>query len=98
MLLCLVEYEADENGYRVTNIETEPIGDGPQPKKFGTAMVQQVVSGVQTKYAIQAQPADNADSDGVEGREGGVKLVDITPDFVVDGSDQDEYYEDEETA
>jgi hypothetical protein len=47
---------ADENGYRVTSMDSEDIGDGPKTDKLGKAIVQQVVAGIETRYAIQAQP------------------------------------------
>ena len=34
----------------------QPIGDGPVQNKLGRAIVQMLVSGVETEYAIQAQP------------------------------------------
>jgi len=51
-----VAYVADENGYRVTKMISEPIGDGPVTNKLGRAVVQMLVSGVETEYAIQASP------------------------------------------
>jgi len=34
----------------------QPIGDGPVTNKLGRAVVQMLVSGVETEYAIQASP------------------------------------------
>ena len=55
-----VTYEADENGYRVTNMEEEPINDGvgPRENEGGRAIVQMLVNGVETEYAIQRQAAE----------------------------------------
>lgn len=36
----------------------QPIGNGPVMNKMGRAIVQMLVSGVETQYAIQAQPMD----------------------------------------
>lgn len=47
-----VHYEADENGYRVTKEEVEPIGDGPQPNPSGTADVAAQISGTDFRYRI----------------------------------------------
>merc|ERR1711971_790367 len=55
-LKLTVAYVADENGYRVTKMISEPIGDGPVTNKLGRAVVQMLVSGVETEYAIQASP------------------------------------------
>merc|ERR1719158_1880531 len=51
-----VAYVADENGYRVTKMISEPIGNGPVTNTLGQATVQMLVSGVETNYAIQASP------------------------------------------
>ncbi len=48
-----VRYVADEFGYRVIGTESSPVGDGPKEDREGSAIVQQVVSGVQTQYAIR---------------------------------------------
>ena len=51
-----MSYIADDQGYRVTNMESEPIGSGPVAnRETGKAIVQQLVSGVETQYAIQAK-------------------------------------------
>ncbi|KAE8738922.1 Cuticle Protein CPR RR Unclassified 25 [Frankliniella occidentalis] len=49
-----VHYEADENGYRVTKEEVEPLGDGPQPDPAGTADVRAQISGTDFGYRITA--------------------------------------------
>jgi len=74
-----VEYVADEKGFRVTKMDSRPIGDGNGPKKnkFGRAIVQQYVAGVNTQYAIQAQPVEGEDGDSAESR---------TVEFKSDGS------------
>ena len=36
----------------------QPIGNGPVMNKLGRAIVQMLVSGVETEYAIQAQPME----------------------------------------
>ena len=74
-----MSYTADADGFRVTKMESRPIGDGPKTDKYGRAIVQSYVGGVETQYAIKAEPADDAQ----EGREdggatGGVKLVELT--------------------
>merc|ERR1739844_323703 len=51
-----VAYVADENGYRVTKMTSEAIGNGPVTNKLGRAIVQMFVSGINTEYAIQAEP------------------------------------------
>lgn len=57
-------YEADEKGYRVTGMESRPVGDGPMGDQTGRAIVQQLVSGVETQYAIRAEPVDEPEGDG----------------------------------
>ena len=37
---------------------SQPIGNGPVMNKKGQAIVQMLVSGVETEYAIQAQPIE----------------------------------------
>ncbi|PSN44750.1 hypothetical protein C0J52_10734 [Blattella germanica] len=49
-----VHYRADENGYRVTKEEVEPIGEGPQVNLDGDAVVSTNVGGVDNKYRITA--------------------------------------------
>ena len=56
-----VSYIADDQGYRVTSMESEPIGNGPiANRESGKAVVQQLVSGVETQYAIQAKVRSSA--------------------------------------
>ena len=43
------------------DIVFQPIGDGPIMNKMGRAIVQMLVSGVETEYAIQAQPVDHSE-------------------------------------
>ena len=50
-----VHYEADENGYRVTSMETEEIGSGPVTNKEGKAFVQSLQHGFQSTYAIMGK-------------------------------------------
>ena len=50
-----VHYEADENGYRVTSMETEDIGVGPVINKEGKAFVQTVRHGELREYAIMGK-------------------------------------------
>ena len=91
-------YEADEKGYRVTSMESVPIGEGPEQNKLGRAIVQSYVSGVETQYAIQAQPvgdmdnagADGDDEDGLKGRQADVELVDVTPVFLPGAASDDD--------
>ena len=40
----------------------QPIGNGPVQNKLGKAIVQMLVSGVETEYAIQAQPLTEEES------------------------------------
>ena len=104
MVLNAVNYVADENGYRVTKLEKKEIGDGPMVDKYGRAIVQTYVGGVETQYAIKAEPIDpedNAAADGVDGaglaqptaglaRVGNVKLVEVEPGTVVIGQAEDD--------
>ncbi|TRY61426.1 hypothetical protein TCAL_14994 [Tigriopus californicus] len=57
-----VAYVADANGYRVTKMDSRPIGDGPKQDKFGRAIVQSYVGGVSTQYAIKAEPLKTDDT------------------------------------
>eukprot|EP00095_Tigriopus_kingsejongensis_P002443 maker-scaffold380_size190731-snap-gene-0.47 protein:Tk02443 transcript:maker-scaffold380_size190731-snap-gene-0.47-mRNA-1 annotation:"conserved hypothetical protein" len=57
-----VAYVADANGYRVTKMDSRPIGDGPQEDKFGRAIVQSYIGGVSTQYAIKAEPLSQDDT------------------------------------
>ena len=50
-----VHYEADENGYRVTSMETEDIGVGPVINKEGKAFVQSLQHGLESTYAIMGK-------------------------------------------
>ena len=50
-----VHYEADENGYRVTSMETEEIGSGPVQNKEGKAFVQSLQHGLESTYAIMGK-------------------------------------------
>merc|ERR1712083_750196 len=52
-----VTYVADENGYRVTNMVSEPVngGRGPVENEYGRAIVQTLIGNVKTEYAIQNQ-------------------------------------------
>ena len=45
-------------GFREMSRTTTRIGDGPIRNPEGKAVVQTLVSGVETQYAIQAQPTD----------------------------------------
>lgn len=76
ILSSLVSYIADENGYRVTDMDSVPIGNGPQKSKVGRAVVHSLVSGVETQYAIQAQPME--EDENVEGKSVPTKIIDIT--------------------
>ena len=68
------------------------IGDGPVQDKFGKAVVETLVGGVETQYAIQAQPVE--EEEGAEERSGGgeaaqdksgIRLVEVEPSSVLDG-------------
>ena len=39
----------------ISNFNLQPIGDGPVTNKLGRAVVQMLVSGVETEYAIQVE-------------------------------------------
>ena len=43
----------------------QPIGDGPVQNKLGRAIVQMLVSGVETEYAIQAQPLTETETEEI---------------------------------
>ena len=47
----------------------QPIGDGPVQNKLGKAIVQMLVSGVETEYAIQAQPLTEESEEEISGFE-----------------------------
>lgn len=49
-----IHYVADENGYRVTKEEIEPIGDGPQYDPNGTADVSTQLHNKNLHYSITA--------------------------------------------
>ena len=59
-LIPAVHYEADENGYRVTSMETEEIGSGPVTNKEGKAFVQSVQHGYESKYAIMGKQVNRS--------------------------------------
>ncbi len=78
-----VSYAADDKGYRVTGMESVPVGEGPRADEGGTALVQQVVAGVETQYAIRAKQGDESlDREG-QGQDGnsGSTFVEIEPEF-----------------
>ena len=56
-----VHYEADENGYRVTSMETEEIGSGPVTNKEGKAFVQSLQHGLESKYAIMGKQGSRSE-------------------------------------
>ncbi len=71
---------ADDKGYRELSREMTPVGEGPEVDRQGSAIVQQVVAGVETQYAIRAEPIEPAkggDEDEGEGRSG-ERYVEIT--------------------
>ena len=41
---------------KIPHFNFQPIGNGPVTNKLGRAIVQMFVSGVNTEYAIQAEP------------------------------------------
>ncbi len=51
------------------SIASEVIGDGPMTDKTGRAIVQQVVAGVETNYAIQAKPSDDEEDESFDAAE-----------------------------
>lgn len=89
-----MSYIADENGYRVTEMETNPIGDGPNKNKLGKAIVQTTQNGVRTQYAIKAEPVEyDEDGENAESRTN-IELVDVTdPVFANDDEEYDVVYE-----
>merc|ERR1712172_109314 len=58
-----VTYVADENGYRVANMVSEPVngGRGPVENEYGRAIVQTLIGNVKTEYAIQNQREEEED-------------------------------------
>jgi len=52
-----VHYTADENGYRVTKEDIQPIGDGPQYNPDGSADVQSSLAGSYTITADDYKPS-----------------------------------------
>ncbi|XP_040565587.1 uncharacterized protein Cpr51A [Lepeophtheirus salmonis] len=65
-----VVYVADEFGFRVIDMNTEEIGDGPIRNESGTAIVQSYIDGVETNYAVRAEPQGK--NDGLSYSDGGV--------------------------
>lgn len=76
-----MQYVADENGYRVTNMLAEPIGEGPEENKMGRAIVQSLISGVETQYAIQAKAVEDPEGRTVE--DGSVAFTEVTDEYQI---------------
>merc|ERR1711971_784001 len=78
-----VTYVADENGYRVTNMVSEPVngGRGPVENEYGRAIVQTLIGNVKTECAIQNQREEIGTrkevEDGREDMEDGEAVVSL---------------------
>merc|ERR1712083_49139 len=78
-----VTYVADENGYRVTNMVSEPVngGRGPVENEYGRAIVQTLIGNVKTEYAIQNQREEEQEigtrKEVKEGREDNEAVVSL---------------------
>ena len=80
-------------------MDKTPIGNGPVQDKYGKAVVETLVGGIETQYAIQAQPVEDDGLD-VEERSGdpgdqdqdksGIRLVQVEPASVLDDEGTEE--------
>ena len=76
----------------MVSVDKTPIGTGPVQDKYGKAVVETLVGGVETQYAIQAQPVTEEEKLGQEQRSGldqdqdqsGIRLVQVEPASVLE--------------
>ena len=78
-------------------VEKTPIGTGPIQDKYGKAVVETLVGGVETQYAIQAQPVEEEDPEQRSGDgndqdtdQSGIRLIQVESTSILDEEDDRE--------